>query len=62
MQEAFLTELKQTKISHTQDPIDLKAYGRDWTKVHEPAPSVVCFNPQMRFQYCYIFVPNIKLR
>jgi FAD/FMN-containing dehydrogenase len=43
MLDAFLTELKTTKITHTQDPIDLKAYGRDWTKVHEPAPSVICF-------------------
>jgi FAD/FMN-containing dehydrogenase len=43
MLDAFLKELKQTKIIHSLDSIDLKAYGRDWTKVHEPAPSVVCF-------------------
>ncbi len=27
----------------TQDPADLMTYGRDWTKVYEPKPSVICF-------------------
>lgn len=27
----------------TQDPSELKTYGRDWTKVYEPKPSLVCF-------------------
>ena len=27
----------------TQDEAELKTYGRDWTKVHEPKPSMVCF-------------------
>ena len=43
MLDKFLSELKQTKISHSLDVSDLKTYGRDWTKVHEPAPSVICF-------------------
>jgi len=43
MVEALIKELQQRKISHSQDASDLKTYGRDWTKVYEPAPSVICF-------------------
>ena len=25
------------------DPEDLSAYGRDWTRVHDPAPSAIAF-------------------
>jgi len=43
--EPFLKELQTTFPAgfFTRDPIDLKAYGRDWTKVYEPSPSVICF-------------------
>jgi FAD/FMN-containing dehydrogenase len=27
----------------TTEPSDLEVYGRDWTKVHQPNPSAVCF-------------------
>lgn len=43
MNDAFLIQLKNSKIAHSQDPNDLKTYGRDWTKVHEPKPGVICF-------------------
>ena len=40
----FLKELtEQTKIVHSLDASDLKTFGRDWTRVHEPNPSVVLF-------------------
>ncbi len=28
---------------YSTDPEDLREYGKDWTKVHEPDPTVVCF-------------------
>src|SRR6185436_11029412 len=31
----------------TRDPDELAEYGRDWTKVHAPAPTAVAF-PRMR--------------
>ena len=41
----FFDELSQilpaSRFSH--DPSDLKNYGKDWTKVFEPDPSVICF-------------------
>ena len=45
MTEAFLTALKNRFPAgfFTQDPNDLKTYGRDWTKVFDPKPSLVCF-------------------
>jgi FAD/FMN-containing dehydrogenase len=45
MNEAFLSLLSSRFYPgfFTRDPAELKTYGRDWTKVYEPKPSVVCF-------------------
>jgi FAD/FMN-containing dehydrogenase len=45
MTGSFIDELKSKFSSgfFTQDPTDLVAYGRDWTKVYDPKPSLVCF-------------------
>lgn len=42
---AFLTELRSVLDSDriSTDPDDLAEYGRDWTKVFEPAPRAVAF-------------------
>ena len=43
--ESFLRELRGhfPEGFCTTDPAELAEHGRDWTRVHEPAPSVVCF-------------------
>ena len=41
--DALLKELQQLNIHYSQDPSDLQTYGCDWTKVYDPAPSVICF-------------------
>jgi FAD/FMN-containing dehydrogenase len=43
--DAFLTELGASFPADffTRDPADLAEYGRDWTRVYEPSPSVVAF-------------------
>jgi len=42
---AFLDRLRAALPADaiTQDPAELAEYGRDWTKVHAPAPSAVVF-------------------
>jgi FAD/FMN-containing dehydrogenase len=42
---SFLKQLVEILPSErfSKDPSDLKTYGRDWTKVYEPNPSVICF-------------------
>ncbi len=43
--EAFLAELKagfEPRFVSTE-PSDLETYGRDWTRVYEPKPSLICF-------------------
>lgn len=43
MKDSLLKGLADLKIAFSTDPSDLKTYGRDWTKVYEPAPTVICF-------------------
>ena len=50
---AYIVEVSQTLIEilkkefvpgfYSVDADDLVAYGKDWTKVHAPKPSVICF-------------------
>ena len=48
--EAFLEILKTEFQSgfFSIDPDDLNTYGKDWTKVYEPKPSVICFPSSTR--------------
>jgi FAD/FMN-containing dehydrogenase len=41
----FLKDIEQVlpKERFSLDASDLKNYGKDWTKVYEPNPSIICF-------------------
>ena len=45
MSTSYLNELQNLLPAErfSKEPSDLKNYGRDWTKVFEPNPSVICF-------------------